>query len=93
LTEQTTLRDSCNIESTELSQSVVYDIGLCKYKKVIVLRAVTLRPNNPSLFAKTAPAAESEWCLSRKSPMGRWVRQLRGCNLSAREQQRLWHSI
>src|SRR5262249_8160014 len=39
LSEQTTLRDCCNIESTELSQPVVYDIGLCKYKKArIVLR-------------------------------------------------------
>src|SRR6516162_1900790 len=27
--------------------------------------AVTVRPDNPSLLAKTAPAAESEWCLSR----------------------------
>src|SRR5262249_10274526 len=27
--------------------------------------AVTVRPDNASLLAKTAPAAESEWCLSR----------------------------
>jgi hypothetical protein len=29
--------------------------------------AVAVHPDNPSLLAKTAPAAESEWCLSRKS--------------------------
>ena len=40
LSAQTTLRDCCNIESTELSQPVVYDIGLCRCKKArIVLRS------------------------------------------------------
>src|SRR5262249_21507293 len=32
--------------------------------------AVTVRPDNPSLLAKTAPAADSEWCLSRNP---RWT--------------------
>jgi hypothetical protein len=61
LTARTTLRDCCNIEPANLSQPAVYDIGLCKYKKArIVLRSVTVRPNNPSLLAKTAQATESE---------------------------------
>src|SRR5262245_31039053 len=39
LREQAALRDCCSIESTELSQPLVYDIGPCRYKKSrIVLR-------------------------------------------------------
>src|SRR5262249_21852621 len=83
LSEQATLRDCCNIESTELSQLLVYDIGPCKYKKArIVVRGCYVRPDNPPLLAKTAPAAESEWCLSRNPPMDRWIRQPRGLQSS-----------
>src|SRR6516162_4615155 len=53
--------------------------------------AVTVR--NPSLLAKTAPAAESEWCLSRSPQWTDGSASPAGCNLRAGEQQRSWHAI
>jgi hypothetical protein len=44
----------------------VYDIGLCKYKKVrIVLANRTVRPNNPSFLSTLLRAAEPEQCVAK----------------------------
>src|SRR5262249_61449165 len=55
--------------------------------------AVTVRPDNPSLLARTAPAAESEWCLSRNLQWTDGSASPAGCNLRAGEQQCLCHTV
>jgi len=66
LIAQAALRDRRSIESTNLSPPVVYDIGLCKYKKVrIVLTNRTVRPNNPSFLSTLFRAPEPEQCVAK----------------------------
>src|SRR5262249_31207552 len=81
--EQATLRDCCNIESTELSQLLVYDIGPCKYKKArIVVCGCYGASGQPIPPCQDCSGGRIRVVLEQKSPMDRWIRQPRGLQSS-----------
>src|SRR5262249_38731681 len=89
LSEQATLRDCCNIESTELSQPFVYDIGPCRYKKSrIVLRGCYGASRYPPPPCQDCSGGRIRVVLEQKSQRTDGPASPAGCNLRAGEQRR-----